>query len=159
MPRPPTLVLLRSSLIPRSSHRAPLPQCCIRTFTQSLYPQAQWDSSLNRKSAPNPPSAMHGTDLPPRPKSSPVSLRKYIFSTDFLLRGLYRSLLIAVIVIPILVIWDGPIKTNHVDGEYEAFDLVERQEIAPGHSYFVLKRKKPERYWWAWYEKERPEPV
>jgi cytochrome-b5 reductase len=102
---------------------------------------------------------MHGTDLPPRPKSSPLSLRKYIFSTDYLLRGLYRSLLIAVIVIPILVIWDGPIKTNHVDGEYEAFDLVERQEIAPGHSYFVLKRKKPERYWWAWYEKERPEPV
>ena len=61
--------------------------------------------------------------------------------------------------VPILVLWDGPIKTNHIDGEYEAFDLIERNEVAKGHSYIILRRKKPEKYWWAWYETETPEPV
>jgi cytochrome-b5 reductase len=41
-----------------------------------------------------------------------------------------------------------------VDGEYEPFDLVQRNETAQGHSYFILKRQKPKKYWWAWYEKE-----
>lgn len=58
-----------------------------------------------------------------------------------------------------MALWDGPIKVNHKDGEYEAFDLVERQEIAPGHSYFVLRRRKPEKYSWVWYEEETPEAV
>ena len=105
----------------------------------------------------HPPTVLHGNDLPPRPGSTPFSFRKYIFSKDYLLRGIYRSLFIAVFVIPVIILWDGPIKVNHVDGEYEAFDLVERQEIAKGHSYFILKRQKPKRYWWAWYEKELPE--
>jgi cytochrome-b5 reductase len=58
-----------------------------------------------------------------------------------------------------MVLWGGPVRTNHVDGDYEAFDLVERIEIAKGHSYLVLRRKVPEKYWWVWYEKEVPEPV
>jgi ferredoxin-NADP reductase len=59
-----------------------------------------------------------------------------------------------VIVLPIYFFWQGPIKLGHRDGEWEPFDLVSRDECAESHSYFVLRRKKPERYWWGWYATE-----
>jgi cytochrome-b5 reductase len=58
-----------------------------------------------------------------------------------------------------MILLNGPIKTNHTDGEYEPFDLVERTEVAPGHSELVLVRRKPEKWSWGWYESEVPEPV
>jgi cytochrome-b5 reductase len=128
----------------------------VRSFTRTPSPLAKW-SPFTRKSPLSKPST-HGTDLPPRAQPPP-SLRDTILTTDYLLRGLYRSLLIAVIVIPLLIIYEGPIKTNHIDGEYEAFTLLERREVAPGISHFTLKRKIPEKYWWVWYEKETPEPI
>lgn len=122
----------------------------------------QFTASLCRRAETPPPNdhpsrILHGADLPPRPDSIPFSFRKYIFSKDYFIRGIYRSLLLAVIATPLMILWGGPIKTNHKDGEYEPFDLVERREIAKGHSYFILKRQKPKRYWWAWYEDEIPE--
>lgn len=134
-------------------------QPCPRVFTQ-LRPFTTThylNSSPTKTAGRHPLTLLHGNELPPRPESTPFSFRKHIFSKDYLLRGIYRSLLIAVFVIPVMILWDGPIKVNHVDGEYEPFDLVERQEIAKGHSYFILKRQKPKRHWWAWYEKEHPE--
>jgi cytochrome-b5 reductase len=128
-----------------------------RSLTTSSTHSAQWNP-LSRKTPQLPPQAIHGRELPPRPKPPP-SLKEYVFTKDYFFRGLYRSLLIAVVVIPVFVLWGGPVRTNHVDGDYEAFELAERIEIAKGHSYFILKRKVPQKYWWVWYEKEVPEPV
>ena len=102
----------------------------------------------------HPSTGLHGSDFPPRPDLPPFSFRNYIFSKEYFLRGIYRSLLIGVFALPVIILWDGPRKVNHVDGEYEPFDLVERVEITQGHSYFILKRQKPTKYWWAWYEKD-----
>ena len=140
---------------PRSIQLHPRVLTRLRPFTTSH----SLNFSSPKTAGRHPSTVLHGTDLPPRPDSTPFSFRRYIFSKDYLLRGIYRSLLIAVFVIPVIILWDGPIKVNHVDGEYEPFDLVERQEIAKGHSYFILKRQKPKRYWWAWYEKEIPETI
>lgn len=130
---------------------------------QSFKPRAFTSTRLYRaeQSPPHPRPikrpAVHGSELPPRPEPVPIALRKYIFSSEFLLRGLYRSLLIAVFAIPLWILWEGPIKTNHTDGEYEPFDLVDRYECASAHSHFILRRQTPQRYWWAWYEPEIPE--
>lgn len=124
----------------------------LRQFTTTVYCHAA-------KSIPgrHPTTVIHGNDLPARPDATSFSFRKYVFSKDYFLRGIYRSLLIAVFAIPLIILWDGPIKTNHKDGEYEPFDLVERHEVSPNHHHFILKRQKPKKYWWAWYEPEIPE--
>src|SRR5271156_2788249 len=68
-------------------------------------------------------------------------MRKYTRTGEFWMRVIYRMLLILVIVYPIWVFSGGPIKINHRDGEYEAFNLVSRREVAKDHYELVLKRK------------------
>jgi len=57
------------------------------------------------------------------------------------MRVIYRMLLVTVIIYPLWVFSHGPIKINHRDGEYEAFQLVSRKEVAKDHYELVLKRK------------------
>lgn len=154
MRRPTILAQFSCRLIYRNCiQQHQFPRCLnLRYLTTTTQRLAERGAIPTRKAAP-----LHGNNLPPRPPT--MTLRQYVFSLEYLLRGLYRSLLIAVIALPLYVLWEGPIKLNHIDGEYEPFDLVERHEIAPGHSYIVLKRQTPKKYWWAWYEKEIPEPM
>ena len=90
----------------------------------------------------NPSTAVHGGSLGHRKTKYPWKLVwRRVFSWEFLLKTIYRWLLVIVVIYPILVFSGGPIKLNHLDGEYEAFELVSRKEVAKDHYELLLKRK------------------